>query len=300
VNPLLCGIELGGTKCACILGTGADDIREQAIVPTSDPDVTLSGINSVLDLWAARHGAPAAIGLASFGPVDLRRDSATYGRIVSNVKPGWLGVDVLGRLGRPRAVPIGFGTDVSGAALAEARWGSGRGLNDLAYITVGTGVGVGLLVGGQPVFGCNHPELGHIRIVRRPGDTFPGACPFHGDCVEGLSSGPAIAARAGRPASELSADSEIWELVAHALAQLSHTILLATAPRRIAMGGGVIEGRPELIGRIRRLLVESINSYLDLEDLVGGVDRYLVTAHLGALAGPLGALALAADAYVKE
>jgi fructokinase len=299
VKPLLGGIELGGTKCVCILGTGADDVREQEVVPTGLPEVTISKINSVFDKWSTKHGLLAAIGLASFGPIDLRPDSTTFGRIVSTVKPGWFGTDIVGRLGAIRGVPVGFNTDVNGAALAEARWGSGRGLKDLAYITVGTGIGVGLVVCGQPVFGCNHPELGHIRIARRSGDYFPGACPFHGDCVEGLASGPAIAARAGMPATQIPPGSEIWELVAHALAQLIHTILLATAPRRIAIGGGVIEGRPELLGRVRQMLVESINGYLDLEDVTGGIDRYVVAPGLGAQAGPLGALALAADVYVN-
>jgi fructokinase len=299
LKALLGGIELGGTKCVCILGTDADDVREQETVPTGAPDVTISAINSVFDRWSAKHGALAAVGLASFGPIDLRRGSATFGRILSTVKPGWLGTDIVGRLGTPRGVPVGVNTDVSGAALAEARWGSARGLQDLAYVTVGTGVGVGLVVGGRPVFGYNHPELGHIRIARRAGDSFPGTCPFHGDCVEGLASGPAIAARAGIPVSQISRESEIWELVAHPLAQLIHTIMLATAPRRIAIGGGVIEGRPELLARLREMLVESINGYLDLEDVTGGINLYVVAPGLGAQAGPLGALAVAADAYVN-
>ena len=293
---LLGGVELGGTKCVCILGSGPQDILEQSRIPTGGPDATLARINSVFDVWRAAHGPMDAMGVASFGPLDLRPDSQRYGQITSSVKPGWAGTNLVERLGIRRGIPIGFNTDVNGAALAEGRWGAARGLCDYAYITVGTGIGVGLVVGGRPVFGCNHPELGHIRVARYPGDAWPGACPYHGDCVEGLASGPAIAARTGLVTGEIPADSPVWELVAHALAQLLQTILLATAPRRILLGGGVIENRPGLLVRARHLLVGNLNGYLNLEDLTGGMDRYAVAAGLGELAGPLGALALAAQA----
>jgi fructokinase len=300
MRPLLCGVELGGSKCVCLIGTGPDDIAAQVNVPTgSNPDWTLRRIEEILRSWTALYGPCSAIGLASFGPLDLRTDSATYGCITSTVKPGWSGIDVVGRLARALGVPIGFNTDVNGAALAESRWGLARGLSDFAYITVGTGVGVGLIVAGQPVFGCNHTELGHIRIARRRGDLWPGICPFHGDCVEGLASGPAIAARAGLSAQQVLDDSPVWELVAHALAQLLHTIVLATAPRCILVGGGVPQARPQILTRVRRLLVESLNGYLDLQELTGGMDRYVIAPGLGGLAGPLGALAIAADAYAK-
>jgi fructokinase len=296
-RPLLAGVELGGTKCVCIIGSGPDDVRDQVNIPTAERDATLARINSVLDGWQATHGPIEALGLASFGPLDLRPQSPAFGHITSTVKPGWGGTDVIGRLGRHRGIPVEINTDVNGAALAEGRWGAARGLEDFAYITVGTGVGVGLIVAGRPVFGCNHTELGHIRSARLAGDTWPGNCQFHGDCVEGLASGPAIGARAGMPGSRIPADSPVWGPVTHALAQLLQTILLATAPRRILMGGGVVERRPELLEQVREQFVRSLNGYLDLEDLTGGLDRYLVPPGLGALAGPLGSLALAADAY---
>jgi fructokinase len=213
------------------------------------------------------------------------------------VKAGWDGADIFSALGKHRGIPALLNTDVNGAALAEGRWGAARGLNDYAYITVGTGVGVGLVVSGATVFGCNHTEMGHIRIARLPGDTWPGICHYHGACVEGLASGPAIAARAGAPGQQLPADHPVWESVAHALGQLLHALLATTAPQRILVGGGVIEHRPELISRIQEAFVKSVNGYLDLEDLTGGTDRYVVSPGLGALAGPLGALALAADAH---
>jgi fructokinase len=296
LQPLLAGVELGGTKCVCILGSGPQDVRAQVSIPTGQRDSTLAGINSVLDGWRDTHGPFEALGLASFGPIDLRSQSKTFGHITSTVKPGWEGTDVFGRLGGQRNIPVQINTDVNGAALAEGRWGAARGLDDFAYITVGTGIGVGLIVSGRPVFGCNHTELGHIRIARLAGDTWPGICQFHGDCLEGLASGPAIGARAGVPGGDVPADSPVWEPVTHALGQLLHTMLLATAPKRILIGGGVVGGRPELLARIRAQFVKSLNGYLDLDDLTVGVDRYVVSPGLGALAGPLGALAVAADA----
>ena len=296
-RPLLAGVELGGTKCVCIIGSGPDDVRDQVSIPTAERDSTLARINSILDGWQATHGPIEALGLASFGPLDLRPQSRAFGHITSTVKPGWGGTDVFGQLGRRRGIPVEINTDVNGAALAEGRWGAARGLEDFAYITVGTGVGVGLIVAGRPVFGCNHTELGHIRGARLAGDTWPGICQFHGDCIEGLASGPAIGARAGMPGSQVPADSPVWGPVTHALAQLLQTILLATAPKRILMGGGVVERRPELLEQVREQFVSGMHGYLDLEDLTGGVDRYVVPPGLGVLAGPLGSLALAANAF---
>jgi fructokinase len=220
----------------------------------------------------------------------------TYGSITTTTKPGWRGTPVVARLAEAFRVPMGFDTDVNGAALAEGRWGAARRLSDYAYVTVGTGVGVGLVVDGVPVSGFSHAELGHTRVPRLPGDEFRGSCVFHGDCVEGLASGPAIAARSGRPAPQIAADDPVWNGVAHALAQLLHNLMLTTAPRRILIGGGVVDGRPELLPRIRALLALSLNGYVDLDRLPGGLDLYVTAPGLGSLAGPLGALALAADA----
>jgi fructokinase len=295
-RPLLAGVELGGTKCICILGTGPDDIREQRRIPTAAPDATLAEVVTVLDDWQSRHDGFAALGIASFGPLDLRPQSPTYGHVTTSAKPGWRDVDIVGRLAARRRLPVGFSTDVNGAALAEGRWGAARGLQDFAYVTVGTGIGVGLVSHGQLVFGCNHAELGHIRVARLAGDSFPGICSFHGDCVEGLASGRAIAARLGESATGLTQDSFAWRSVVHALGQLLHTMVFATAPQRILMGGGVTEGHPELLPLVRRQLLESINGFIDLDGLSGGIADYIVAPGLGPLAGPLGALALAADA----
>jgi fructokinase len=296
-GPLLGGVELGGTKCICLLGTGPDDIKFQTAIPTGDdPGTTLGGIEQILRDAVSAHGAFHALGIASFGPVNLTRNSPTYGFITSTPKPGWGNTSVADRLAHAFNTPVGFDTDVNGAALAEGRWGAARNLEDFAYVTVGTGVGVGLVANGQLVHGFGHPELGHIRIARKLGDDWAGVCVFHGDCVEGLASGVAIAARAGVPTHQVPTDSPVWRLTAHALSQLLYTLVVATAPRRILIGGGVIEARPSLLEQVRSELLDSLNGYLDLQSLVGDIDRYVVPPGLGARSGPLGALALAADA----
>ncbi len=300
-KPLLGGVELGGTKCVCLIGTSPEDIRVEIPVPTStDPEVTLSRVEEILTNGISQHGPIQALGIASFGPIDLSRSSRTYGYVTSTVKPGWQQVSVAARLARALKVPVGFDTDVNGAALAEGRWGTAKDLADYAYVTVGTGVGVGLVVNGSLAHGFGHPELGHIRIARKADDNWRGACAYHQDCVEGLASGVAIAARSGTPAHLISAQDPIWELVAHALAQLLHTLVLATAPRRILVGGGVVQARPELLPQIRQHLLASLNGYLKLDELIGPLSRYIVPPGLGASAGPLGALALALEAAHAE
>jgi fructokinase len=296
-NKLLAGVELGGTKCVCVLGTGPDDVRAVERLSTGEREETLRNIEGVLGRWRAQYGEPRALGIASFGPVDLRVGSPTFGYITSTTKAGWRDTDVAQRLGRRAGVPAGFDTDVNGAALAEGRWGAARGLENFAYVTVGTGIGVGSIVRGRPVFGLNHTELGHVRVVRKAGDPFAGVCPFHGDCIEGLASGPAIEARTGRPASQLPPEHPAWEFVVHGLAQLLHTMVLTTAPSRIFLGGGVM-AQTHLFARIRQELKRSLNGYVQAAELEQGLGQYVVAPGLGEMAGPLGALALAADAEI--
>ena len=295
-TKLLAGVELGGTKIVCILGTGPDDVRAVERLPTGEREETMRQVEAVLDRWRTQHGAPRALGIASFGPVDMRAGSPTYGFITSTTKPGWRNTDIAQRLGRRFGGPVGFDTDVNGAALAEGRWGAAAGLDDFAYVTVGTGIGVGVIVRGKSIFGMNHTELGHIRVARKVGDKFPGICPFHGDCIEGLASGPAIEARAGKPASQLPPDHPAWEFVAHGIAQLLHTMVLTTAPSRIFLGGGVLSAQTHLFERIQQELKRSLNGYVETPELEQGIAQYIVPPGLGAMAGPLGALALAVDA----
>ncbi|WP_375286301.1 ROK family protein [Sphingomonas sp.] len=289
--PLVAGIELGGTKCNLILARGPDAILEEKRLPTERPAETLAAIEAVLDGWRGF----AAIGIGSFGPVSIDRASGDYGRITSTPKPGWANTDVARRIAARFDVPTGFHTDVVAAALAEARWGAAEGLGDLAYVTVGTGIGVGLVAGGRPVDGLTHSELGHVRPRRVPGDDWVGACPFHGACVEGLAAGGSIAARTGIAAPELPADHEAWLLVADALAQMLHAAVLTGIPRRIVMGGGVAVGNPHLLPRIREALKASLNGYVALPE-VEDADTYVVPAALGNNAGPLGTILLGQQA----
>jgi fructokinase len=295
--PLLAGVELGGTKCICLLGRGPDDIRAQISIPTGDDsDATLRRIASTLQEWQAAHGPIAALGVASFGPVDLSVTSPTYGFITSTPKPGWSHTDVAQRLRRSLNIPLAFNTDVNGAALAEGRWGAAQGLRDFAYITVGTGIGVGLIVANLPVFGFTHPELGHIRVARRLDDDWAGSCPFHGDCLEGLASGTSIERRLGVRAEHLKPHDPVWELVVHALAQLLHTLVLATAPQRILLGGGVMNSQRHLFAPLRRELQRSLNHYVQAPQLSSGIEAYIGPSALGEQVGPLGSLALALEA----
>ena len=284
------GIEIGGTKCVCTLANSPDEILKQEIVPTTAPEQTLASVEAVLRDWA-REGI-AALGVNSFGPVDLRMESPTYGFITRTPKPGWSDTDVVRRLGRVAGVTTAFDTDVNGAARAEMRWGSGRGFQDFAYVTAGTGIGVGLIVNGLPTRGFGHSELGHVRPARLPGDDWPGACAFHGDCVEGLASGPAIEARLGsRSIGHISDDDPVWDSVTYALAQLCHTLVCTACPQRFAIGGGVMERQPHLLERVQALLVESLGDYVTLPRA-----DYVVAPELGAQAGPMGSIALAMDA----
>ena len=289
--PLIAGVELGGTKINCILARGPDAVMDEVQIPTTNPEQTLGAVESVLERW---HGF-AALGIASFGPISIDRSSELYGHITATPKPGWANTDVARRLARCTAVPTGFHTDVVGAALAEARWGAAKGLADLAYVTVGTGIGVGLIAGGKPVDGVTHSELGHIRTARLAGDIWPGVCPFHGDCVEGLASGPAIAARAGKRAETLASDDPAWDSVVQALGQLLHTLVLTGVPRRIVMGGGVMVGTAHLFARVREAMTKSLNGYVPLPEVLSA-DTYVVAPGLGDRAGSLGAIVLGEQA----
>lgn len=291
-NSLLAGVELGGTKCVCVLATPDGEILAQEQVPTEAPGQTLPQIRAILRQWFDSGREIGALGLASFGPVDVDKASPGWGRIGQTPKPGWTGVDIARELGEGFGVPVALDTDVNGAALAEMRWGAAKGLSDFAYVTIGTGVGVGLIVGGAPICGFGHAELGHMRIPRVAGDVWPGSCPYHGDCVEGLAAGPAITQRSGMRASLIAANDPIWSLVGHAIAQMLHNIVLTATPRRIFLGGGVITKQPQLFPIIRRELQASLAGYVGSTEL-DRIEDYVVPPGLGTLAGPLGPISLA-------
>jgi fructokinase len=291
------GVEMGGTKCVCLLATGPGDIREEVRIPTTTPTETLAAIDAVLFRWWSQHGF-RAIGVASFGPLELDPASSLHGTLGNTSKPGWTGANLLTGL-TPFGVPVGLDTDVNGAALAEGRWGGAQGLDSYTYVTVGTGIGVGSVIQRHTVRGLGHSEAGHLRIPRLAGRNWPGACSFHGDCVEGLASGPAIQAQAGVPAVELPPTDPIWEEVVQALAALMHNLVLTTAPQRILIGGGVIAGQPFLLPLVRQALVETLNGYGVAPAIAEGIDAFVAVPALGTLAGPLGAVALARAAGTR-
>lgn len=290
-NPSIAGLELGGTKCVATLGSGPQDVRERHVIPTTDPVTTLAGLEAVLDGWAFD-----AIGIASFGPIELNPARPEFGAIVATTKPGWSGTDLTKRLAARYAKPLAIQTDVNGAALAEARWGAAAGLSTHAYITIGTGVGVGLVANGRPIMGYAHGEAGHMRSARAPGDSFAGWCPFHGDCAEGLLSGPALAARFGRPGQDVSDDAPEWDYFAHDLAALLHNLVVSLAPERIAIGGGVMTQRPALFPQVREKLAAMINGYGALAGYCAELETRVGPPGLGDMAGPLGAIAMGLEA----
>jgi len=289
---LFAGVELGGTKSIVTLASGPGDIRDQRTIATTVPWETLPAIKTVLDKWSESYGF-CGLGIASFGPIRLDPGKADYGLIGATNKADWEGADLLGPLQSAFDVPIGFDTDVNGAALAEIRWGSGRGLDDFAYVTVGTGVGVGLIVHGKPTRGFSHSEIGHVLVPRLAGDDMASVCRFHDDCVEGLASGTALNARlGGRALADVEPDDPIWEPIVHTLATMVHGLACTTGPMRVAMGGGVLAGQPQLLPRINAKLETSLSGYMQIP----GSGAYVIAPELGTMAGPLGAIALAMDA----
>lgn len=289
-NRRLGGIELGGTKSIALVANGRRIVARHT-VPTTTPEETLAALRKQLLAWHA--DAPLdAIGIASFGPLRLDPSCADFGHMLVTPKPGWSGVDIASGITAPFTCPWRIDTDVNGAALAEWLWGARHARQNICYITLGTGVGGGFVVDGKPIHGFMHPEIGHIRMPRAMADTFPGICPFHGDCIEGLVSGPAIEARFGCPGPEIPADDARWMHVAHDLAQMCAIIMLTMSPHRILIGGGVGLSRTQLLPLIHTQFAVILAGYIP--DLSGERVRDVITTPvLGADAGPLGAIALA-------
>ena len=284
------GIEAGGTRLVCAIGTGPADVRAELTVPTATPAATLEHARE----FVRRHGPVAAIGIASFGPLDLDPRSPRYGWITTTPKPGWANTDMIEGFSAV-GVPVAIDTDVNAAALAEHRWGAARGLDPFVYLTVGTGIGGGAFVHGSLLHGLVHPEMGHVRIPHdRVADPFPGVCPFHGDCLEGLASGLALRARWGVAAEALPGDHPAWDLEAGYLALGLATILAVLSPRRIVVGGGVARA-PGLLARVRTKLRTVLGGYVPADAVGDAMETYVVAPALGERAGVLGALALARE-----
>jgi fructokinase len=289
VTKIYGGVETGGTSCVCVLGTGPDDIRASEEFPTTTPEATLDRIVGFFDA----HPSPTAIGIGSFGPVDVDRDSPTWGQVTTTPKPGWRHTPVATVVQERVGVPVAFDLDVTAAAVGEHRWGAGRDLPSLCYLTVGTGVGAGLVIDGRPLRGLVHPEAGHLRIPHDEArDPFAGTCPSHGDCWEGLASAPAIAERWMTAPAQLPDDHAAWALEADYLALGVLSIVCVASPHRVILGGGVMR-RACLLPLVRRQLRTLMAGYLDTSMLDEDIERYLVAPELGDRAGVLGAIALA-------
>ena len=283
------GVETGGSKWECAIGTGPDDVRVEATIPTTTPSETIDKVVAFFE----REGPVDAVGIGSFGPVDKKLSSATWGHITSTPKPGWANTDVAQEIRRRLMVPVGFETDVNAAALGEHRWGAAQGLDTFCYITVGTGIGGGGMANGRLLDGLVHPEFGHIRIPHdREVDPFDGVCPYHGDCWEGLASGLAIETRWGASPEELVADEKVWALEARYVALGLVSVILVLSPERIVLGGGVMS-HPELLPLVHREVAALMNGYLDNAAVGDGIAGYITLPALGSRAGVLGAIALA-------
>ncbi|KMS55011.1 fructokinase [Novosphingobium barchaimii LL02] len=289
----LAGIELGGTKTVVVLGQPGR-IDERLEFATTGPTETLDRAIDAIRSW--RDDKPVdAVGIASFGPLRVSHEASDHGFMLDTPKPGWSGAAVAGPVAAALGCPVGLDTDVNGAALAEHRFGAARGCESMVYLTIGTGLGGGVLIAGEPAHGLLHPEIGHVRLRRAPGDTFEGACAFHGDCMEGLVSGPALAARLGTHPSRVAADDPAWETAAHDLAELFAMLILTVSPQRIVVGGGVAGKQPHLLPMAIARVPALLGGYLrdcTREKLAGMITPPL----LGDDAGPMGALILAARA----
>ncbi len=290
---MLGAIEAGGTKFICGIGTGPDDLRT-AQFPTSTPDLTL---HAVIEFFRQAGNHYDAVGIGSFGPVDLDPASPTYGHITSTPKVGWEDFDLAGTVQRALNAPVNFDTDVNAALLGEARWGAAHGLDDAIYLTIGTGIGGGVLAHGRRVHGLLHPEIGHLRLPHdKARDPFEGICPYHGDCFEGLACGPALQARWGQPALTLPSNHPAWELEAHYLALALMNLTVTVSPRRIILGGGVMQ-QPQLFDLLRKEFARLMNGYIRREEVLHHLSSYIQPPGLGNQAGVLGALVLAEEVH---
>lgn len=296
MKTLYGGIEAGGTKFVCAVGTGPDDLYVAQPFPTTTPAETIERAIAFFKERTAR-GRLAAIGIGSFGPVDPNPASPTFGYITTTPKPGWAHTDFTGTIQRALGVPVGFDTDVNAAVLGEHRWGAAQGIDNFIYLTIGTGIGGGALVNGKLLHGLIHPEMGHIRIPHDwKTDPYAGFCPYHGDCWEGLAAGPAIQLRWGQRGETLPADHPAWNLEANYIALALADLICTLSPQRVILGGGVME-QPHLLPMVQQQTRGLLNGYLHAPEILEKIDKYIVTPGLGEQAGVLGAIALAELTY---
>ncbi|MFC2135420.1 ROK family protein [Bacteroidota bacterium] len=289
-------IEAGGTKFVCAVGTDPNNIRDEIRIATTSPDET---INSAIEYFQKQSSEEplSAIGIGSFGPIDLKKNSRYYGYITTTTKPNWENTDLCGRIGKALNVPIGFDTDVNAAALGEHKWGAAQGLKNFIYLTIGTGIGGGAMINGKLVHGLLHTEMGHIFLPQDiQADPYTGICPFHKNCFEGLASGPAIKNRWGIPAEELGENHKAWELEARYISLALANYICTLSPERIIIGGGVMEQK-QLLPLIQRNVKTLLNNYISAVEITEKIEEYIILPALGNKSGILGAIALAQSEY---
>jgi len=289
---LLGAIEAGGTKMVCAIGDENGNIFKTESYPTLSPKET---IPSLVEFF--KDSEIEVLGIACFGPIDLHKDSSTYGYITSTPKLAWQNYDMLGAF-KELNVPLGFDSDVNGSVLGEVKYGIGRDVDSCLYLTVGTGVGAGIYLDGKLVHGMLHPEAGHILLARRSDDDYSGCCPFHSNCLESLASGSSIKGRYGVDGKSLKQDDKAWDLIAYYIAQALVNYTLTVSPQRIILGGGVMHQK-QLLAMIRNYYKQFMNNYIQTKE-VKDLDTYIVLQSLDDKQGVLGALALAYEAYKEE
>ena len=289
--PYFGALEAGGTKMVCAVGTAQGKILERISLPTRSPEATMPEL-----LGFFQGKGLAAVGIGSFGPVDLDKNSPTYGSILATPKLSWRNFPIVQEFQKALQIPVGFDTDVNAAALGEATWGCTQDVRTSIYITVGTGVGMGVIVDGKPYHGMIHPEAGHIYMNRHPNDPMErGVCPYHANCLEGLASGPSIEKRWGKKAQELAGRPEVWELEAYYLGQAICDYILVLSPEKIILGGGVTH-QEHMLPLVRKEVQSQLGGYLQGKGL-DHLDSYIVPISLGDNQGVMGSVKLAMDAY---
>jgi fructokinase len=297
-STLFGGIEAGGTKFNCVIANAQGEILAQRVIPTTTPDQTLPACLAFYKEHQASLGPLDALGIGSFGPVELDKDSPAFGSIKKTPKSGWSNTPIVSFFKDALGIPIGFDTDVNAAALGEYTRGVAQDCDCFVYVTVGTGIGAGVLLNGQPLQGIAHPEIGHMLITRHPLDTpNTSSCPFHACCVEGLASGSSLNLRFPEGVQALPEDHVIWEVESHYLALLCANLTQAFAPKKIVLGGGVMQ-QQHLLPKIRAEFLRLVNGYAH-ERVITHVNDYVISASSSGLAGVNGALALAASARLS-
>lgn len=281
-------LEAGGTKMVCAVGNENGDIFERISIPTETPDITMPKIVEYF-----KDKEIEALGVGCFGPIDLNRDSETYGYITTTPKLAWANYNIVGTLKEGLNIPVGFDTDVNGSALGEATWGITKGLENSMYITIGTGIGAGVISNGKLLHGMLHPEAGHVLLRKHPNDHYEGKCPYHKTCLEGLAAGPAIEARWGKKGVELADRKEVWEMEAYYIAQALVDYIVILSPQRIVLGGGVMH-QEQMMPLVREQVKEQLNAYIQTKEL-SDLESYIVLPSLNDNQGIMGALKLALD-----